>query len=96
MIEMMKLEDIVEMAKSHGLSVRELARLSYIDYTAVTQYVNGKRNIPDRYRLLLTYVVRDINADGKETTKSTKELEEENIFLKGIIKALTKKERGES
>lgn len=94
MIKMMNLEDIVEMAKSHGLSVRELARLSYIDYTAVTQYVNGKRNIPDRYRLLLTYVVRDMN--GEETTKSMKELEEENIFLKGIIKALTKKERGES
>lgn len=90
MIEMMELEDIILMAKSHGLSMRELARLAYTDYTAVTQYKNGKRKIPDRYRLLLTYVVRDYTNTDSEEVKKAKELEEENIFLKDIIKALMK------
>lgn len=90
MIEMMKFEDIVEMAKSHGLSMSELARLSYIDYTAMTQYKNGKRNLPDRYRLLLTYVVRDYTNTDSKKAKRMEELEQENIFLKDIIKALMK------
>lgn len=90
MIEMMKFEDIIDMAKSHGLSMSELARLSYIDYTAMTLYKNGKRNLPDRYRLLLTYVVRDYTNTDSKKAKRMEELEQENIFLKDIIKTLIK------
>lgn len=106
MIEMMEFEEILKMAKSHGLTETDLVILSKSSMSTISQYKSGKRKIPDKYRLLLTYIVRDYAnelVDDKYETKvcyeytnepnNTKELEylkEEVKFLRSVIKTLMK------
>lgn len=98
MIKMMEFDEILKMAKLHGLTMKDLEDMTHISYGTLSRIKTGKQEASDKNLLLLTYVILDYTnklAEDKSETKVYKsmrvrELEEEVKFLKGIIKTFMK------